>query len=68
MITETVKTIQMHLERAEVTRKELSCLLNGISEDDFSNQERVKVFSVMERCFRHIVSYLDSRDLLKSSE
>lgn len=43
MIAETVKTIQMHLDRAKATQNELCCFLNALSVDDFSNQERVKV-------------------------
>jgi len=43
VIVETVRPIQMHLERATATREEISRFLEGLSADDFSNPERVKV-------------------------
>ncbi len=43
MIVETVKAIQMHLSRASATGEELTCFLDTLSTDDFSNPEKVKV-------------------------
>jgi len=74
VIAETVKTVQMHLSRAAATREELSCFLETLSADDFTNPERVKVIDAFlfrfikiqdlmgNKLFREVLSRLGEYD------
>lgn len=61
MIAETVETVQMHLSRAAATREELSCFLETLSADDFSNPERVKVIDAFLFHFNKIQDLMGNK-------